>query len=110
MIGCKYEDYSNLKVVRCLAEKVPYTSKYAFKDFRTENVTLNVPATSIESYKVAEQWRSFGKIVAITTGESGTEALNTKTESSATYNLSGGRVQNAQKGIYIKNGKKVTVK
>lgn len=105
-----FENCSNLKVVRCLAEKVPYTSKYAFKDFRTENVTLNVPATSIESYKVAEQWRSFGKIVAITAGESGTEALNAKTESSATYNLSGGRVQNAQKGIYIKNGKKVTVK
>lgn len=41
------------------------------------------------------------------TGIIETENGNVKTENSAVYDLAGRRVQNAQKGIFIVNGKKV---
>ena len=41
------------------------------------------------------------------TGIIETENENVKTENSAVYDLAGRRVQNAQKGIFIMNGKKV---
>ena len=78
----------------------------------TQKVTLHVPAASIDNYKATEPWSSFGKIVALTDEETGIEELKAGngTKASFLFDLSGRRVNNAQKGIYIKNGKKVMVK
>ena len=67
-----------------------------------------MPDASIDSYKATEPWSSFGKIVALTEDETGiteTENGKVKSENSAVYDLSGRRVQKAQKGIFIQNGK-----
>ena len=93
--------------VYCYAENVPSTNSNAFYDSNIENATLHVPAASIESYKAKTPWSSFGKIVALTEEETGIDEQkgengNRKTE---IYDLSGRRVQKAQKGIYIQNGK-----
>ena len=93
--------------VYCYAEKVPSTEITAFGD--PEDVTLHVPAASIDSYKATYPWRFFGKIVALTPEETGIDELkdeNGKVKT-AVYDLSGRRVQKAQKGIFIQNGKVV---
>ncbi len=38
-------------------------------DFDKSQATLHVPASAIEDYKNAEEWREFGRIVGIVTGE-----------------------------------------
>ena len=97
----------NLLDVYCYAEKVPSTESDAFNDSYPEYATLHVPAASIDSYKATEPWSSFGKIVAFTEYETGIDELKGEngTEKSAAYDLSGRRVQKAQKGIFIQNGK-----
>ena len=66
-----------------------------------------MPAASIDSYKATEPWSGFGKIVALTPEETGIGELKGEngTETPAVYDLSGRRVQKAQKGIFIQNGK-----
>jgi hypothetical protein len=52
--------------VYCYAEKPPYTNRGVFYESMIDFATLHVPAASVESYKAAKPWSSFGKIVAIT--------------------------------------------
>ena len=98
---------SGLQDVYCHAEKVPSTEFGDFNKSKYKNATLHVPAGSIESYKSTEPWSGFGNIVALTEEETGFDELkgenaNLKT---AVYDLSGRRVQKAEKGIFIQNGK-----
>ena len=94
--------------VYCHAEKVPSTESDAFNNSNPENATLHVPNASVDSYKATAPWSSFGKIVGLTDEETGIENIDANAENSVIYDLSGRRVQNAQKGgIYIINGKKV---
>ena len=93
--------------VYCYAEKVPSTENDVFDGSDPEYATLHVPNASVDSYKATAPWSSFGKIVALTVEETGigevkSENTNVKT---AVYDLSGRRVQKAQKGIFIQNGK-----
>ena len=93
--------------VYCYAEKVPSTESNPFDGSYIEYVNLHVPAASIESYKATSPWSKFGKIVALTEEETGIDELkgeNGKVKT-AVYDLSGRRVQKAQKGIFIQNGK-----
>ena len=95
--------------IYCYAENVPSTEKKAFLYSPIADATLHVPAASVESYKATAPWSSFGKIVALTPEETGIDELkgeNGKRET-AVYDLSGRRVQKAQKGIFIRNGKVV---
>ena len=93
--------------VYCYAEKVPFTGSNAFDGSYIEYVNLHVPDGSIDSYKTTEPWSKFGKIVALTEEETGIDEVkgeNGKVKT-AVYDLSGRRVQKAQKGIFIQNGK-----
>ena len=104
-----FNDCSKLIDVYCYAEKVPSTDNDAFYSSNYKNATLHVPAASIDSYKATEPWSSFGKIVALTEEETGIDELkgeNGKRETPV-FDLSGRRVQMAQKGIFIQNGKVV---
>ena len=98
--------------VYCYAEKVPSTSNDAFDGSCPEYATLHVPAASVKNYKASEPWSGFDKIVALTPEETGIDELKGEngTECSAVYDLSGRRVQKAQKGIFIQNGKVVMVR
>ena len=98
---------SEILDVYCYAENVPSTDSEAFQSSSIADATLHVPATSVESYRVTSPWSGFGKIVALTEEETGIDELKGEngTENSAVYDLSGRRVQKAQKGIFIQNGK-----
>ena len=105
-----FKGCSELLDVYCYAENVPSTKSSAFTSSSIADATLHVPAASIDSYKATRPWRGFGKIVALTPDETGiteTEIGNVKYENSAIYDLSGRRVQKAQKGIFIRDGKVV---
>ena len=42
-----------------------YTDKSAFNDSSPQNITLHVPATAIESYRIIQPWSWFGNKVAL---------------------------------------------
>ena len=107
-----FRDCPELLDVYCYAEKVPSTYSDAFDGSYPEYATLHVPDASIESYKVKTPWRSFGKIVGLSGEETGIDELkgeNGKVKT-ALYDLSGRRVQKGQKGIFVRDGKKVMVR
>lgn len=68
--GCR-----ELKDIYCLAKIVPDTSVYSrhrrvstpgtFDNLEQKNVTLHVPAASVQAYRKKSNWRKFGQIVAI---------------------------------------------
>ncbi len=60
-----FANSGNLKDVYCLAVDVPQTKSSTFEDAPIENMTLHVPAGSVDAYKAAERWSGFGSIVAI---------------------------------------------
>lgn len=99
----------------CYAEKVPYLNFSAFKDADVEYATLHVPAASLEAYKSAAQWSSFGKIVALTNEETGIKNIAADSSNSLFFTLDGKQTDMLQKGInIIKNSdgtsKKIFVK
>ena len=55
---------NSLKDVYCYAVNVPSAKSNTF-DINLENVTLHVPAASLEAYKATDPWSRFGNIVAI---------------------------------------------
>ena len=55
----------NLKDVYCLAVDVPQTDNSTFRNASIENMTLHVPAASLETYKATEPWSKFGTILPI---------------------------------------------
>lgn len=99
--------------VYCYAENVPVTDENAFDGTPTEKSTLHVLANAIEAYKAAWPWSDFKEIVALT-GEdpSGMVAVKPLDDCEVPYyDLSGRRIRRPQqKGLYIRNGKKVVVK
>ncbi len=101
---------SSLSDVYCYAEKVPSTAHDAFYSMDAIHATLHVPASALESYKVANPWSSFGSIVALTDKEMGINEPTIDNSQLTIYDLSGRRVEKAEKGIYIVNGKKVVIK
>lgn len=58
-----------MKNVYCYAKAIPETDKSAFEESPISEVTLHVPAESIEAYANAGPWKNFGNIVALTDGD-----------------------------------------
>lgn len=56
---------SGLTSVTCLADEVPCTGIDIFKGVCQDIATLYVPASSIDAYKNADQWKDFAKILPI---------------------------------------------
>ena len=99
--------------VYCYAENVPNTDENAFDGTPTEKSTLHVPANAVEAYKAAWPWSDFKEIVALTGDDpSGIIAVKPYDDGEIPYyNLYGCRIhQPHQKGLYIRNGKKIVVK
>ncbi len=76
-------------------------------------VTLHVPASSINLYRNADVWKDFNPIVALPDEGITTEISEADTQSTTDqpmYNLSGQRVGKDYKGIVIQNGKRAIVR
>lgn len=58
---------SNLKDIYCHATTVPNTTKFTFGDVDLPQVTLHVPASSVDSYQSTSPWNQFGAIVPLET-------------------------------------------
>ncbi len=101
-----------LQHVYCYAEQVPWVDADAFPG-SIRKATLHVPAGSVNAYKNTSPWSYFGNIVALENGDpSGIEAIKNgeQKDNAPVYNLNGQHVDTPQKGIYIKNGRKVLMK
>ena len=57
---------SNLTDIYCYAEQVPVIHNYLVEEVNFTNVTLHVPAGSMEAYRNAELWKDFKSIIALT--------------------------------------------
>lgn len=116
--------WQKIKDFYCYASNVPETGDDIFMISYDEGhpddlsgATLHVPAGSVTKYKKEAPWNSFGSIVALTSDDptpsdiSELPAQNTE-ETDVYYTIDGVRLQGlpTQKGVYIKNGKKVLVK
>ena len=58
---------SDLKDIYCHAKTAPNTSKNAFWNVDLSQVTLHVPASSVDSYQSTSPWNQFGAIVPLET-------------------------------------------
>lgn len=100
-----FSDCTNLTMLISYAQVPPTCGSMALDDINKWECVLKIPQNSLSAYQAADQWKEFFFIEDVLTGieDMKTENGNVK---SAVYDLSGRRVQNATKGIYIQNGKK----
>ena len=91
-------------------EQAPQVSYNAFTYTDIGNITLHVPASSINTYRTSEPWRSFKEIVEIDMTDIITPPIKNNSGKDIYYNLNGQRESNPSKGIYIRNGKKIIVR
>lgn len=110
-----FRDCSALKDVYNFSVVLPTIEFDHFKNVPVVDATLHVPASALEVYRNADQWKEFGNIVPLTEEDDvdGIESLTpTLSEcEGAWYDLSGRKVNSQlKKGICIKNGKKILVK
>ncbi|MBR5841951.1 MAG: leucine-rich repeat domain-containing protein [Bacteroidaceae bacterium] len=108
-IGKKaFYECSSISDVYNYAEKLPSVDEYIFSNTNISwNATLHVPASALETYKVCSPWSSFANIVVLGTGVGKMTNDNNQME---IYDLSGRRVEKAEEGIYIVNGRKTVIK
>jgi hypothetical protein len=104
-----FKNCVNLTDVYCKAVNVPNTDASAFNGVFFENVTLHVPASAVNSYRSAWPWNNFKEIVPIDTDAIVGVKLSDDRHAEY-YDLTGRKVHQPQKGLYIKNGKKTIVK
>ena len=103
---------SGLKDYYVWAEKVPSTNSNSFSNTNIENATLHVPAASVEIYRQTDPWSGFGRIVPLTDEDptSMKGIMQSDNLNGEYYDLNGHRVHHPQKGLYIRDKKKVVVK
>ena len=108
-----FNSCTSLTAVICRAENVPEIGYYIFNGVSKDKVTLYVPASALEAYKAADQWKDFGTILTLDDLPAGigSPTLQDKAANAPYYTLDGKRVVNpTRKGIYIRNGKKTIMK
>lgn len=72
------------------------------------SATLYVPDSSIEEYKGTSPWNNFANIVRLSEKEDdGIVKMVERKKEDSCYDLQGREIVHPQKGIFIKNGKKV---
>lgn len=88
-----------LKDIYCYAENVPQTTNGTFYGIELSNVTLHVPAASVDQYKTT--WTKFKEIVPLTEQELGVESVCIDNGSYEWYQLNGQRATSPKQGLNI---------
>lgn len=107
---------ANMVKVYCYASEVPYCDEMimdnhygVFYDTLIENATLYVPASAVDAYKNAPQWKNFGQILPIdplAVEELKGDVAHEAKENAPIYDLMGRRLQQKPaSGYYIQGGK-----
>ena len=106
-IGNNAFNYWGSKEIYCYAEQLPEIGDFVFFPYSGANSTLHVPATSIETYKTAEQWKDFGTIVALTDDDPKptTDIIVSRAQQQPTiierYTIDGKHISQPQRGLNI---------
>lgn len=108
---CVFQGCTSLTDVYCNAQNIPETKETTFDGVPFASATLHVPASAIDKYKATEPWSKFGSIVPLTTPVGDIICDEPTAGSQSYYDLLGRHSnQPVQRGIYIRNGKKVVIK
>ena len=106
-----FKNCKGITDVYCYAENVPDTHFDAFDATPTEKSTLHVPANAVEAYRTSWPWSDFKEIVALDEDNpDGIRGVKQDDCIGEYYDLTGRRILHPQKGLYIRNGKKVIVR
>ena len=106
-IGNNAFNYWGSKEIYCYAEQLPEIGDLVFFPYSGANSTLHVPATAIETYKTAEQWKDFGTILALTDDDpKPTTNINVSIATqqpiiTGRYTIDGKRINQPQRGLNI---------
>ena len=96
---------SNLTHFYSYAEQVPTCHWSSFSGSNYKQTTLHVPATSIETYKNAKQWKDFGTIIALTDDDpkpTGIQSINNEVITAERYySLDGKHITTPKRGLNI---------
>lgn len=115
-----FENCVNLKTVTCMATTPPScsTSGFIFEDSTYAKAELQVPAESLETYKITDPWFNFMNIVACN-GSNEVGSISYDAKGYKVYNTNGNLIlktntpedlKNLPAGILIINSKKVIIK
>ena len=112
-----FEGCASLATVTSMIEEPFEILSYAFSTYSTETwqyefttATLYVPAGTKEKYEATPAWDQFLSIVEMDDPTGIGTVQVSDNDDAPVYNLNGQRVSTTNKGIYIKNGKKVLVR
>ena len=103
---CAFSGCRGLREIYCLAEEVPDVNIFSFQDVPVTLVTLVVPDDAVEQYKAHPIWGQFF-IETVTDIKALPDSPGGKAD---IYSLGGSRLPVLQKGINIKDGRKILVK
>lgn len=104
---------TNLTSVKCLSNAVPVMGRIAFGRTPQSTAILYVPASSVNAYKTANQWKEFGNIVGMVPTAIEEVKSNEKlkeNENAPIFDLMGRRLHQKPASGYIQSGKKYFVK
>ena len=95
----------DLTDVYCYAESVPEMGWEVFTWYLFENATLHVPASSLNAYRHADQWKACKNIVALTDNDPKPVGITNINNEAKTiehyYSLDGKRMTTLQRGLNI---------
>ena len=96
-----FTECSKLEEVYCLAELVPSTNSTVFEKSYPEYMTLYVPASALNTYKITEPWSEFGTILPISSETKIEYTTMQEAEIKERYSLEGFKSGNPKKGLNI---------
>ena len=100
----------NLGDITCLATTPPSIDYTTFTESQYQGASLYVPYGCYNLYWNAPNWEYFRNIFELPPDDDAINEVAETVKETPWYDLSGRKVTNPRKGIYIKNGSKVLVK
>lgn len=105
-----FENNDVLKRLYMMNEQPPRAVRSTFNDIHYESVTVLVPVGALDIYKSANIWGEFWDIKEFDSTTIDLLEDYIINENTDIYDLSGRKIENTRRGIYIINGKKVFLK
>jgi len=94
---------SNISAITCKAKTPPTCGTDVFKSVKVESVQLTVPKESVSLYQTADTWLDFCNITGAEFSGIEEKLVDDNENTTAVYyNLQGVRVENPERGLYIK--------